>query len=160
MSMLIYYESCTGPPYESRDTAIPTKSVERHEDESPPKTLHQSLRRSGRMSENFQQGLYLPGLGVVQDYIPTQLSKRPQRQAKVTFDNAPINPVSVSVEGISPPIGQEGGKCEYMQMKGTGVGDNCMKGGMSCERKCQHNTSPQECQTDFTVSRFLLLFIL
>ena len=34
------------------------------------------------------------------------------------------------------------------------LGDNCMKGGMSCERKCSFEMSPPEC-TEVSIFTFL-----
>ena len=31
--------------------------------------------------------------------------------------------------------------------------DNCMRGGMSCERKCDYDTSEPVCEEELTVSR-------
>ena len=33
--------------------------------------------------------------------------------------------------------------------------DNCMRGGMSCERKCDYDTSESVCEEELTVSRQL-----
>ena len=33
--------------------------------------------------------------------------------------------------------------------------DNCMRGGMSCERKCDYDTSEPVCEEELTVSRQL-----
>ena len=53
--------------------------------------------------------------------------------------------------------GGQGDKCEYVQMKGDQhmLEDNCMRGGMSCERKCDYDTSEPVCEEELTVSRDL-----
>ncbi|XP_023348170.1 uncharacterized protein LOC111716889 [Eurytemora carolleeae] len=58
-----------------------------------------------------------------------------------------LTPSSVSLRGDTPPaaLRKSDEKCEYIQMKGGVLGDNCMKGGMSCERKCSFEMSPPEC---------------
>ena len=65
-----------GPPY--KDTkeiqSVAQKRSFIEENDSRPKRKIQA--------EGFK--LFLPGLGVVKDYVPAQVSKRPQRQS-VTF---------------------------------------------------------------------------
>ena len=69
--------------------------------------------------------------------------------------------MSVTVSRDSPVSAQQvsssGSKCEYVQMKGDEhmLQSNCMRGGMSCERSCQYDTSEPVCQETLTVSILL-----
>ena len=73
-------------------------------------------------------------------------------------DDGLIDPVSVVVSDQAPPPSlQSGEKCEYVQMKGDKLEGNCMKGGMSCERKCKYKTEEPVCTQILTV-RFLQLY--
>ena len=116
-------------------------------------TKKQQVRPERRI-QNGDYKLFLPGLGIVKDYVPAQLSKRPERQSSV--DDGLLSPVSVVVSDQAPPPSlQPGEKCEYVQMKGDKLEGNCMKGGMSCERQCQFKTEDPVCTQILTVS-FLL----
>ena len=65
----------------------------------------------------------------------------------------------MTVEQQSPPTVKAGDKCEYVQMKGGTVGEECMKGGMTCDRDCDFSTTDPVCETVFTVSgSFLVKF--
>ena len=121
-----------------------------------PKTFQTLLQerseaqsRAARRIQNSD--FYLPGLGVVKSYVPSQI--RPQRQSQ-TPGPLSVLPVSVSVSARSPASGQAPGdnKCEYVQMKGepTRLEENCMRGGMSCERKCDYDTSDEVCTETLT----------
>ena len=109
----------------------------------------QAQPRAARRIQNSD--FYLPGLGVVKSYVPTQIW--PQRQS-ATPGPLSVLPVSVSVSAQSPASSQAPGdsKCEYVQMKGepTRLEENCMRGGMSCERKCDYDTSDQVCTETLT----------
>ena len=105
--------------------------------------------RSERRIQNSD--FYLPGLGVVKSYVPTQI--RPQRQSQAP-DPLSVLPVSVTVSDRSPPSGRAPGdsKCQFVQMKGerSALESNCMRGGMSCERKCDYDTSDEVCTETLT----------
>ena len=134
------------------------------------------LARSERRIQNMEENsFYLPGLGVIKDYVPSQV--RPQRSksstihptrfkgetANIEFPAAQsISPVSVTVSERNPPPGLpssssagpgSGSKCEYVQMKGDQhmLESNCMRGGMSCERSCSYDTSEPVCTETFSV---------
>ena len=145
----------------------------------------QSLQRSERRIQNMDEdSFFLPGLGVIKEFVPQQL--RPARSKSKSSasshpqispqrfrgeDSAPrplsISPVSVTVSETRPPRvparqvsggrGQ-GDKCEYVQMKGDQhmLEDNCMRGGMSCQRQCDYDTSEPVCEEELTVSKILL----
>ena len=138
----------------------------------------QSLQRSERRIQNMDEdSFFLPGLGVIKEFVPQQV--RPARSKSSASshprispqrfrgeDSAPrplsISPVSVTVSDSGPPrasparqvSGGQGEKCEYVQMKGDEhmLEDNCMRGGMSCERECDYNTSEPVCEEELTVS--------
>ena len=122
-----------------------------HFDYIAPKTFQTLIKersQAGPRSERRIQNsnFYLPGLGVVKEFLPGQI--RPQRQSPV------VSPVSVTVSDRSPPTSRVPGeeKCEYVQMKGekTTLDSNCMRGGMSCERKCDYDTSEPVCEESLT----------
>ena len=69
-----------------------------------------------------------------------------------SVDDGLISPVSVVVSDQAPPSLHPGDKCEYLQMKGDNLEGNCMKGGMSCERKCKYSTEEPVCTTVLTVT--------
>ena len=70
-----------------------------------------------------------------------------------SVDDGLISPVSVVVSDQAPPPSlHPGEKCEYLQMKGDKLEGNCMKGGMSCERKCKYSTKEPVCTTVLTVT--------
>ena len=134
-----------------------------------------ALQRSERRIQNMDEGsFYLPGLGVVKEFVPSQVRStrsrtntiHPQRfsrgdSAKVQSPSPiSISPVSVTVSEQGPPPGRPssgGSKCEYVQMKGDEhmLESNCMRGGMSCERSCEYDTSDPVCTETLTVSDFL-----
>ena len=110
--------------------------------------------RPERRIQNGDYKLFLPGLGIVKDYVPEQIPKRPQRQSitESSVDDGLISPVSVVVSDKAPPPSlSPGEKCEYVQMKGDKLEGNCMKGGMSCDRQCKYNTEDPVCTTILTV---------
>ena len=139
----------------------------------------QSLQRSERRIQNMDEdSFFLPGLGIIKEFVPQQVrparSKSPAsassshpRISPQRFrgeDSAPrplsISPVSVTVSDSNPPRVParqviQGDKCEYVQMKGDQLmlEDNCMRGGMSCERQCDYDTSEPVCEEELTVSR-------
>ena len=119
-----------------------------------PKTFQsiikeKSQQRSERRIQNSD--FYLPGLGVVKAFVPTQI--RPQRQSQSPRPLS-VSPVSLTVSDRSPPTSRGPGdsKCQYVQMKGepSTLDSNCMRGGMSCERKCDYDTSDQVCTETLT----------
>ena len=134
----------------------------------------QSLQRSERRIQNMDESsFFLPGLGVIKEFVPQQV--RPARSKSSASshprispqrfrgeDSAPrplsISPVSVRVSDSGPPSAPArqvtGDKCEYVQMKGDErrLEDTCMRGGMSCERKCDYDTSEPVCEQELTVS--------
>lgn len=138
-----------------------------------------TLQRSERRIQNMDEGsFYLPGLGVVKEFVPSQVRPtrsrtntiHPQRfsrgdSSKVQSPSAiSISPVSVTVSEQGPPPGPPrsgGSKCEYVQMKGDEhmLESNCMRGGMSCERNCEYDTSEPVCTETLTVSGSIVIFL-
>lgn len=137
-----------GPPYSSLQDDVDEASDRL--DNLVPATLQQKIRAERRILP----GAFLPGLGIVRDFTSPALGPRTNRQtgfpvkiAVPTKDTNVITPTSISVSEDSPPTlsRRDDEKCEFVQMKGGVLGSNCTKGGMSCERKCEFETSEPEC---------------
>ena len=132
-----------------------------HFEHFSPKTFQTLIKESGQAGPRSERRIqnsnfYLPGLGVLQEFIPGQV--RPQRQSPVSpvspVKPLSVSPVSVTVSDRSPPSGRAPGeeKCQYVQMKGekNTLDSNCMRGGMSCERQCDYDTSQPVCEETLT----------
>jgi hypothetical protein len=74
------------------------------------------------------------------------------------FKQNDITPSRITLSQNKPPAGlrRDDEKCEFIQMKGGTLGENCMKGGMSCDRQCSFDTSEEECE-QVRICRFLYL---
>ena len=127
-----------------------------HFEHFSPKTFQTLIKESGQAGPRSERRIqnsnfYLPGLGVVKEFIPGQI--RPQRQSPVVKPVS-VSPVSVTVSDRAPPSSRAPGdeKCQFVQMKGEKktLDSNCMRGGMSCERKCDFDTSQAVCEESLT----------
>ena len=62
---------------------------------------------------------FLPGIGRFNPAFKLPQYRRPPRQI------------------LDKPAGDPGSKCQYVQMKGSGIpGGECQPGGMACEQEC------------------------
>ena len=126
-----------------------------HFEHISPKTFQTLIKESSQAGPRSERRIqnsnfFLPGLGVVKEFIPGQI--RPQRQSPVS--PVSVSPVSLTVSDRSPPASRAPGedKCQYVQMKGekNTLDSNCMRGGMSCERNCDFDTSQPVCEETLT----------
>ena len=127
-----------------------------HFEHISPKTFQTLIKESSQAGPRSERRIqnsnfYLPGLGVVKEFIPGQI--RPQRQSPAVKPLS-VSPVSLTVSDRSPPASRVPGeeKCQFVQMKGEKktLDSNCRRGGMSCERKCDFDTSPALCEETLT----------
>ena len=118
-----------------------------------PRTLQQSVRSQRGVDGQF--GLFLPGLGVVNDYFPAQKEQAPYKRS-VVFNEDVINPVSVEIsqQPQSQNFGTPSDKTQFVRREGSSPSDNCMKGGMSCKKKCEYKTREPVCEPQLTVRKF------
>ena len=152
-----------GPPYtdhhlisrgENSDAA---KLVTQRSDlrlDNTPQTLQQKLR----FQRKFGFGI---GFGVVKNASPPSPSiTRPERevQASNNTEDSDLSPVSVTVSDNAPPasllLADE--NCQFVQQMNSSLGEECTKGGMRCERKCQQKTQDPVCKEEFQVSKLIL----
>ena len=68
-----------GPPYV--DAQLINDAVQKRTNIIKPTKQHS---RPERRIQSGEFKFFLPGLGIVKDYVPTQLSKRPQRQSVIS----------------------------------------------------------------------------
>ena len=117
-----------------------------------PRTLQQSVRSQRQVDGQF--GLFLPGLGVVNDYVPAQREQSPYKRS-VMLNEDVINPVSVEIsqQPDSQQFAAPNDKCQFVRREGS-PSDNCMKGGMSCKKKCEYKTTEPVCTTQLTVRKY------
>ena len=153
-----------GPPYtdhhlisrgENLDAA---KLVTQRSDlrlDNTPQTLQQKLR--------FQRkfGFGIEFVVAKNSSPPSPSIARPARevQASNTTEDSDLSPVSVTVSDNAPPasllLADE--KCQFVQRMNSSLGEECTKGGMRCERKCQQKTQDPVCKEKFQVRKVILL---
>ena len=153
-----------GPPYtdhhlisssENSDAAkLDTQRSDLRLDNTP-QTLHQKLRLQRKLGFGI-------GIGVVNNASPSSPSiARPAREVQEsnTSEDSDLYPVSVSVSDNAPPasflLADE--KCQFVQQMNSSLGEECTKGGMRCERKCQQKTEDPVCKEGFQVCKLILL---
>ena len=110
------------------------------------------MRSHRRVDGQF--GIFLPGLGVVNDYVPAQREQAPYKRS-VVYNEDLINPVSVEIsqQPQSQTFGTPSDKCQFVRREGGSPSDNCMKGGMSCKKKCEYKTTEPVCVPQLTVRK-------
>jgi hypothetical protein len=114
-----------------------------------PQTLHQKLRFQRKIGFGI-------GFGVVTNAPPSPASiARPATEVQVsnTTEEIDISPLSVTVSDKIPPtsLSPNDAKCQFVQQMNSSIGEECTKGGMRCERKCQQKTEDPVCIEDFQV---------
>ena len=147
-----------GPPYtdhhlisrsENSDAA---KLVTQRSDlrlDKTPQTLHQKLR--------FQRQLgFGIGFAVVKNASPSSSGiTRPERKVHASnrTEDIDLSPVSVTVSDNAPPASllPADEKCQFVQQMDSSLGEDCTKGGMQCERKCQQKREDPLCKEEFQV---------
>ena len=159
-----------GPPYTDYKPIIASRHDRPDEPElvnprsdlrpdNPPGTLQQKLRGQRKISS----GVFLPpGFGALKNVSPASPGvTRPAREvtASNTTKKSELSPVLVTVSDYSPAaaLQQSDEKCQYVQMMNTSMGEDCTKGGMRCERKCQQKTEEPVCTEEHTVRQMISL---
>ena len=125
--------------------------------DNTPQTLQQKLR--------FQRkfGFGIEFVVVKNSSPPSPSIARPARevQASNTTEDSDLSPVSVTVSDNAPPASllPADEKCQFVQQMNSSLGEECTKGGMRCERKCQQKTEDPVCKEEFQVCEVILLAV-
>ena len=75
----------------------------------------------------------------------------------VILQDEVITPQSIEITEQPPyqNVATTEDKCQFVRRQGGSLGDNCMKGGMSCQKKCEYSTAEPVCTQQLTVRRIL-----
>ena len=123
--------------------------------DNTPQTLQQKLRFERKF------GFGIEFVVVKNSSPPSPSIARPAREVQPsnTTEDSDLSPVSVTVSDNAPPASllPADEKCQFVQQMNISQGEECTKGGMRCERKCQQKTEDPVCKDEFQVPDLILL---
>jgi hypothetical protein len=109
-------------------------------------------RRPRKTKSQIDKGLFssnsIDDLNAPLVTTSTEMQAQALKSEGSYFPTNSIKPSRITVSQDKPPAGlrRDDDKREYSQMKGGTLGEECMKGGMSCERQCKFDISDDQCE--------------